>query len=94
MKQCRMNKAIKLCKCNPPFYKPIKWIDPRVREYWSSSSHGPSSATSVRFSSAGWICWCPSGALPVSSLAFRCYLALRSFTTSRCAPAAWSTRIA
>ncbi|EDW75033.2 uncharacterized protein Dwil_GK19918 [Drosophila willistoni] len=23
MKQCRMNKAIKLCKCNPPFYKPI-----------------------------------------------------------------------
>jgi len=24
MKQCRMNKAIKLCKCNPPFYKPIR----------------------------------------------------------------------
>lgn len=23
MKQCRMAKAIKLCKCNPPFYKPI-----------------------------------------------------------------------
>ncbi|ALC49816.1 ppk23 [Drosophila busckii] len=23
MKQCRINKAIKLCKCNPPFYKPI-----------------------------------------------------------------------
>lgn len=24
MKQCRMNMAIKLCKCNPPFYKPIR----------------------------------------------------------------------
>lgn len=23
MKQCRMTKAIKLCKCNPSFYKPI-----------------------------------------------------------------------
>ncbi|XP_046802644.1 sodium channel protein Nach [Lucilia cuprina] len=23
MKECRMKKAIKLCKCNPPFYKPI-----------------------------------------------------------------------
>ncbi|XP_055383286.1 sodium channel protein Nach [Condylostylus longicornis] len=23
MKECRINKAYKLCKCNPPFYKPI-----------------------------------------------------------------------
>jgi len=34
MKQCRMNKAIKLCKCNPPFYKPIGGISRTASVIW------------------------------------------------------------